>query len=311
MSRQKLFVILLFVTGSVAPLFAQSGKQFTIPMEDLKAWAGKPTTTIQVSISGHSAVHPVESDCEMHFGGKVATYKGDPDGWVLEPMNACDEPVPGNSTYSKTAWTSLGNQVTNTTITAEGVVRIWPEHLTSSGPSNPAHVVELHPLLKLTAGTKSYNFSNLVYAPDGFAGGLKTETATAILTDTAVTATESSGTVNVNFDSGRIGNFTVLTVNVLCDSIEDADGNHRMDGEVLLSRSHTVPVRLVTVAGSAINDTVAQLKAKGQKTAAYDFLVLFSLDPVALYNAASISHGQPKAVDRPLQLIVYGEAEAE
>jgi hypothetical protein len=84
-----------------------------------------------------------------------------------------------------------------------------------------------------------------------------------------------------------------------------------MDGEVILGHNQKVAVRLVTVAGSQINDTFAQLKKQGRLTATDDFLVLFSLDPVALYNGAKQSHGRTVKVEKPLQLIVYGEATSE
>lgn len=197
-------------------------------------------------------------------------------------------------------------------MTAEGLVRIWPEHLISSGPSNPAHAVELHPLLRLIiAGGKSYDFSKLVYAPDGFPGGLKPETAQNILTDTTVSVTESAGTVTIDFESGTIGNFATLAVRILCDTINEVANSLRMDGEVILGRNQKVAVRLVTAAGTQINDTIAQLKKQGKTTATDDFLVLFSLDPIALYDGAKQSHGRTLKVRRPLQLIVYGEATSE
>jgi hypothetical protein len=38
---------------------------------------------------------------------------------------------------------------------------------------------------------------------------------------------------------------------------------------------------------------------------------LFSLDPVALYDAATQSQGNPVEVKEPIQLIIYGEGQAE
>lgn len=303
-----LFVVSLY---PLLPLYAQSGRQFSVPLNDLKSWADMPTATLQVRVSGYSSVHAVQNDCEIHMGGKADSYGGDPDGWVLEPMNACLEPLPGNAIYSKSAWLALGNQVTNTTVTAEGLVRIWPEHLNSSGASNPAHALELHPLLRLIAGGKLYDFSKLVYAPEGFPGGLRPETAQNILTNTTVSVTESAGTVTIDFDSGTIGNFATLTVRVLCNTVNEVASSLRMDGEVILGHSQKVAVRLVTVAGTHINDSIAQLKKQGKVTATDDFLVLFSLDPVALYNGAKQSHGRTVEIQRPLQLIVYGEATSE
>lgn len=311
MSAKRSVVLFVVSLYALLPLYGQSGRQFSVPLNDLKTWADMPTATLQVRVSGYSSVHAVQNDCEIHLGGKVDSYAGDPDGWVLEPMNACLEPLPGNAIYSKSAWLALGNQVTNTSVTAEGLVRIWPEHLFSSGASNPAHALELHPLLRLIAGGKLYDFSKLVYAPDGFPGGLRAETAQNILTDTTVRVTESAGTVTIDFESGTIGNFATLTVRVLCNTIKEVTNGLRMDGEVIWGHDQKVAVRLVTVAGSQINDTFAQLKKQGKITATGDFLVLFSLDPVALYNSAKQSHGRAVKVEKPLQLIVYGEATSE
>jgi len=311
MIQKKLLTAVFVLCASVSLLHAQSGKEFSIPLDALKSWAENPTAMLNVKVTGHSRVHPVENDCEMHLGGQVTSYNGDPDGWVLEPMNVCVEPLPGTTTYSKAAWVRFADSLKNRTVTAKGIPRIWPEHLTSSGASNPAHAVELHPLLTLSDTGKSYDFSKLVYAPEGFSGGLKPETVTNILTGTTVSVTESEGRVNVNFESGRIGNFTTLSVRVLLATAEEINGSHRMDGEVILSQNQKVSVRLLTAAGSGINNTIAQLKQKGRKTATYDFLVLFSLDPVALYNAAKESKGQTVEVNKPLQLIVYGEGQPE
>jgi hypothetical protein len=56
---------------------------------------------------------------------------------------------------------------------------------------------------------------------------------------------------------------------------------------------------------------IAKLIQKGKTSAQFDFLVLFSLDPVALYDAATQSTGEPVEVKEPLQLIIYGEAQTE
>lgn len=311
MNYKKLIMAALVLWVGASLVSAQTGKEFSIPMSDLKAWAEKPVAVLQVKIAGHSAVHPVQNDCEMHLGGHVSTYQGDPNGWVLEPMNVCAEPLPGTTTYTKTAWVHFGDSLTGKTITATGIVRIWPEHLTSSGASNPAHALELHPLLVLTNGSASYDFSKLVYAPQDFPGGLSTGTASSILTHIAVTVTQSQDMANINFVAGTIGNFTTLSVGVDLQSAANIDGSYRMSGAVILDSGQNVPVKLLTSKGTAINDTIATLIQKGKTSAQYDFLVLFSLDPVALYNAATQSHGDSVEVKEPIQLIIYGEAQTE
>jgi hypothetical protein len=57
-------------------------RSFSLPFADLGVWA--KTIVIQldnVTIQGHSGVHKVESNCEMHFGASVKDYVGDPAGW--------------------------------------------------------------------------------------------------------------------------------------------------------------------------------------------------------------------------------------
>ena len=311
MDFKKLFIAGFVTCVSLSALHAQTGKEFSIPLNTLKSWADAPVAALKVKIAGHSGIHPVQNDCEMHLGGKVPGYAGDPDGWVLEPMNVCVEPLPGTANYPKTAWLRYGDSVKNATVKATGIVRIWPEHLTSSGASNPAHALELHPLLTLAAGGTSHDFAKLVYAPEGFPGGLKPETAANILTGTTVSVSETGGTVTVDFESGRIGNFSTFSVRMLLDTTEDVNGSHRLDGEVILSPTQKAPVRLLTAAGSDINATVARLMQGGRKSATFDLLVLFSLDPVALYRAAKESNGQSVQVSKPIQLIVYGEGQPE
>lgn len=311
MDYKKLIFATFVLSASASFVFSQTGKEFSIPMNDLKTWAEKPVAILQVKIAGHSAVHPVQNDCEMHLGGHGLAYKGDPNGWVLEPMNACVEPLPGTTTYTKTAWLHFGDSVTGKTVTATGIIRIWPEHLTSSGASNPAHALELHPLLAVSDGSASYDFSKLVYAPEGFPGGVSTGTASSILTHTTVTVTQSEGMANINFVAGTIGNFTTLSVRANLQSAVDIEGSHRMSGAVILDSGQDVAVKLLTSKGAAINDTIAKLIQQGKPSAQYDFLVLFSLDPVALYNAATQSHGDPVEVREPIQLIIYGEGQPQ
>jgi len=311
MGHKKLIIAGLLLWVGASLVSAQTGKEFSIPMNDLKVWAEKPVAALQVNIAGHSAVHPVQNDCEMHLGGHVTAYQGDPDGWVLEPMNVCSEPLPGTTAYSKAAWLHFGNLLTGKTVTATGIVRIWPEHLTSSGASNPAHALELHPLLAISSGSSSYDFSKLVYAPEGFSGGVSAGTASSILTNTKVTVAQSGDMASINFLSGTIGNFTTLSVRADLQTASNVDGSYRMDGAVILDSGTDVPVKLLTCKGTSINDTIAKLIQKGSTSAQYDFLVLFSLDPVALYDAATQSHGDSVEVKEPLQLIVYGEAQTE
>jgi len=280
---------------------------FTVPLDKLREWSAGITTSMNVQILGHSAVHDEPSDCEMHLGAKAADYTGDPAGWVLEPMNLCLEPFPGKSTASKKDWESFGDDLKQAKVHVEGVPRIWPEHLVGGrGPSNPNHALELHPLTRLQRGPNDYKFSSFIYAPDKLEG-ISDKTIRSILTDSEVSVTEKDGEVEINLDTGTIGNFAIVDLSFSTSAIKAMDGGFRIDGEAVLSRKESVPVSLVMVGDCDIGKSVAELRGRKQKKYSFEALVLFSLNPVALYQAAKTSNGKEVAVPDPIQLIVYGE----
>lgn len=291
--------------------------EFSISLGNLRDWAGRAVTTLDgVRIDGHSRVHKPDADCEMHFGSHAPGFRGDPDGLVLEPMNACVLPFPGKGVHNDDDWTAFGDQITNKTVTATGVPRIWPEHLTGGGaPSNPNHAVELHPLTALVADGQTFDFSPDIFAGE-YRGGVHEPTALSILRNTAVTVARSGDSADISFalnGPGNIGNFTVLDVIIERTSIaDDGAGSFRMDGEVFVDESNAVPVRIVTVRGSPVNEDIQRIRSghRARVTMA-GALVLFSLSPEALIAAADSSGGEPVEVVRPIQLILYGTPESE
>jgi hypothetical protein len=302
-------ILLVFVFG-VALARASGDRVFSIAIDDLKLWAEKIVVPFDARITGHSAVHPLDQDCEMHFGAQSDSFRGDPPGMVLEPMNLCVQPFFGKTQVVKKDWTNFGDGLVGSTVHVEGVPRIWPEHLIGTeSDSNPHHAVELHPLTLLKQGNTKRDFSAFVFDPPDYEGGVKPESALRILEKTGVSVVNHGGMVEITFDAGRIGNFTFLHVTILKDSIEDADGGHRMDGEVVGDADQTITVRLVTVAGSPVDAGIAKLKGQSGERFGMDALVLLSLSPEALHKAALQSNGESVVVQNPFQLIVYGEAD--
>ncbi len=306
--RQHLLIAFLAGLSALcnpASMLAQSaGRTFSIPVESLEAWSGKAVVQVRAKVLGHSAVHGVASDCEMHFGAAVSGYDGDPAGWVLEPMNLCIESPP---TKFKT-WIAFANSLNAATITVEGVPRIWPEHLVGGKPSNPDHVVEIHPVTRMKKASEEYKFTQFIYAPEGFEGGVSEDTADKILTSSTVTVVEDGGTVTITY-KGRIGNFTTLDLDIDPSTIEPIAGGHRMRSTVAIN-NEKVPVKVLTVTGSEIDSAVEELATK-RRPQTLGVLVLFSLDPEAVLKAAKTSRGNPVTVDNPLQLIAYGEPESQ
>jgi len=283
---------------------------FSIPIGDLRLWSEKIVVPMDVEITGRSGVHPKDQDCEMHFGGISDSFKGDPPGMVLEPMNLCVHPFFGKTQFIKKDWLTYADALVGATVHAEGVPRIWPEHLVGDeSDSNPHHAVEFHPLTTLRKASLKRDFSTFVFDPSEYEGGLKPETAIRILTRTTVSVANHDGMAEITFDSGRIGNFTFLHFTILRSSIEALEGGHRMNGEVREDTGETIPVRLVTIAGSPVDGAITKLAGRSGQRFGMDALVLLSLSPEALHKAAQQSSGDSIVVQNPFQLIVYGEAE--
>jgi len=170
MIRNKVMIGLLLC---VARLVAQGDKTFSIPVANLKEWSSSVVVTMNATILGNSGVHAQDADCEMHFGASVEGNKGDPDGFVFEPMNVCIENFFGSPKYVKSQWTNFGKSLANKSVRATGVPRIWPEHLDTGDnppPSNPHHAVEIHPLATMRVGSKPYDFTKFIYAPEAYEG---------------------------------------------------------------------------------------------------------------------------------------------
>jgi hypothetical protein len=313
-------------TSSAAMTSAATGsvKRFSIPIANLRQWAHTVVVTLpNVQISGHSPVHPLDSDCEIHLGGHTPAFQGVPDGLVLEPMNACVQPFPDpkqkNKLQNNADWVNFAEGLTElsttkgVTITATGVPRIWPEHLVGGGPSNPDHAVELHPLIGVVSPDKvaptdqtDFNFAGNVFAGQ-YSGGLKEPTALAILKNTSITVTKNGDLGDIAFKGGTIGNFTLMTVLIDRTSMQsDSDGSTRMNGAVVVQGNTRVPVRLVTVKGSPLNERITKISSNAGSELELEALVLFSLSPESVLAAADKSTGQAVKVDRPIQLILYG-----
>jgi hypothetical protein len=295
--------------AAVARSRTPAAKEFSIPISDLRQWAASVVVTMPgVTIDGHSKVHRQDADCEIHFGAHAPAFKGDPAGLVLEPMNACTMPFPGQDEQRDSDWIDFAKRIKNTVVTVSGVPRIWPEHLTGGGgPSNPDHAVEFHPLTSVATNGETFDFSTHVFAGE-YTGGVGRPTAENIVKQTTVTVTTNGNLADISFFGGRIGNFTTLDLNVDKASIaSDGAGSFRMNGEVILDDGTAVAVRMVTVKGSPINDRIESIRRRRSAMVSLgETLVLFSLSSEALMNAVNQSSGNPIQVDNPLQLILYG-----
>lgn len=287
--------------AATAPAPKFTPKEFTVPVSTLRNWASAVIVEVDAfTVEGHSAVHALADDCEMHLGGHTPNFTGDPDGLVMEPMNACVQPAPAGFA----SWPAFGDSLLTNSITAFGVPRIWPEHLDGGSPSNPDHAAELHPLTSLTFGAKTFDFAPNVFAGK-FQGGVSNATALKIVQQTTVSVTATGDSADISFSAGTIGNFTILSLVIDRTSIaDDGHGSFRAAATV-----DSVPVHLVSAKGSTVNTELGKMKSGKKNQIAQNMLILFSLSPQALLDAATRSHGTAVPVTEPIQLILYGVPE--
>jgi hypothetical protein len=276
-------------------------KEFTVPLDSLRSWAKTVIVTLDnVNVEGNSAVHALADDCEIHLGAHTPAFQGNPNGLVMEPMNACVQDPPTGFD----SWTAFAIEFKGKAISASGVPRIWPEHLNGGSASNPDHAVELHPLTAIVESGVTFDLAANIFA-GAYQGKANNQ---GIVSRVSVDVTTNGQDVNISFQGGQIGNFTTLDLLIDRSSITaDSDGSFRMNGEVAIDDSTTVPVRIVTAKGSPINDSMPEIKKRAGPTETMTgALVLYSLSPEALLDAANASHGDAVTVDRPIQLILYG-----
>jgi hypothetical protein len=174
--------------------------------------------------------------------------------------------------------------------------------------SNPDHAVELHPLTSVKAEGKTFDLSTNIDAGDyhGKDGNR------GVVSRVHVQVASSDGIAQISFQGGQIGNFTTLDLIIDRASIaNDSANSFRMTGKAALD-GETYPVRIVTVEGSPINSSMPGIKNKPGLTEEIDgALVLYSLSPQALLDAAKQSGGEPVEADTPIQLILYGTPESD
>jgi hypothetical protein len=291
----------------------RGGQEFTISLRNLRDWAAAVEITLfGIHVEGNSDVHPLDHDCEIHFGGHASSFQGVPDGLVLEPMNACVQPFPGQTVQKDSDWKSFADGLKGLTVSASGVPRIWPEHLNGKeSVSNPHHAVELHPLTSLVSAGRTFDFAEGIFAPEKFSAEIQPDSASAIIRKTSVTVARNGDFAEINF-RGKTGNFAVIEFVIDRSSItSDGAGSFRMNGEVEIDGSTAIPIRIVTVKGSPINDDIGKMKTRRHLQIGMTALVLFSLSPESLLDAANQSNGNDVTAERPIQLILFGPPSSE
>jgi len=121
-----------------------------------------PVQSLPFTFQCAGPVHTKANDCELHLSLLLDDAAVSDFQYIVgEPPNVCIDDATMH-------WRDTLNQLEGQHCEGRGVVRVWPEHLTSgSGCSNPEHFMELHPMLSLACAGTEYNWTDRLYAVEG------------------------------------------------------------------------------------------------------------------------------------------------
>jgi hypothetical protein len=283
---------------------------------------------VRVHIDARSNVKGLSQDCEVHLAGHVLDQAfGDPAGVVSEPPNDCEFlPNASNPTSGSTAttWRALiDHHMIGKDCTVTGFPRIFTEHVASgeAGTSNPNHVFELHPALKIACDSET---------PVAFFPALTAPAGLRHITASSAASCLSTRTLSVRFKDGQYeflqhagpgcGNFAIVEIGSLNPAwIRAMTGGHTAIARVSADGSTRVSLKVYTLGGTAIDDWLAGLMpAAGQPATippehilvhgviTYDYFAMIRV----LHPQGSSGWQQPTDwtdVPFPLAFVIYGK----
>ena len=274
--------------------------------------------TYRMHIDAHSKLKGVGEDCEMHMAATLATTGlVDPDAVIAEPPNLCVNDPAGGGTWVALADTRFIDKDCRVT----GFPRIFTEHATSGGgASNPNHVFELHPAMKIDCdGTAPVDFTPFMAAPEGLRHILPSSAESCI----------ANRTLSVRFKNGQFefvqkggngcGNFAILEVtHIHKDWIRSTGGGHSAIARVSADGDARHTLKLYTLVGTAADSWVTQVMGGQSDTKRHVVHGVLTYDYFSIIKAVTNADGTwiPtaslkawKPVGFPLAFIIYGETE--
>jgi hypothetical protein len=280
--------------------------------------------TLKLSLGEHSGIHPVAQDCELHLAGTFATALGDPAPFVVEPPNICTETPPGStvtSTKSRNArWLKLFDGENGKTCDVTGFPRIFTEHVSSggeSGGSNPNHVFEMHPALKIACqGGETLSFASFLKAPAGLRH-ITPQAADQCLSDRTLEVRFANNQYEFRQHGGGCGNFAIVELGALNPKwIRKVDGGHTAIARVSADGATRHSLKLYTFEGTDADTFVGGLM--GQTTIPEPHILVHGVFTYDYFAMLRLLHPRGQqwqtptswtAVPFPLAFLVYGETE--
>jgi hypothetical protein len=312
------------VVGLLAlPLFAQEHvSRFELSQDFVKHWSDEPLRDATVKVLGAGPVHPAATDCEIHVGAEFSDSAfTDFPGVVVEPPNLCH--FTGN--WRK----NIDAAADGEECVARGFMRAWPEHLTNGKPpSNPPHVLEMHPATELHCGSKSFDFLPKLKA---FADlGFKTPDTVNKMMDMNVWVCRGCGSSNdpsmLSFDycfgdpckAGQASNFARMKATIIRSTIRPESGKELDGVATAIARirpkgatpnGRLRPLKLYAVKGTKFYDDLIAERDKSGADPSFEIIGIFTLDPFSIkrtYEGKKFEDETWTPVMHPVSLIVFG-----
>lgn len=278
-SRLALIALLLFVAAPVAvsqddtPAL-NAPHDFAIARAWLEALREQKTflPTFRVEMKHRSAnVNTPAKDCEIHMATRlVGEPFGEPPFLVVEPPNVCrfkpNNPTP-TTTTPNTIWKNLfDTTMKDKQCDVTGFPRLYTEHMGEEGssPSNPAHVLEVHPATRIACDGAT---------PVDFVPNFRSVTGLRHIQ--AVSAHECISTLKlwvkyhaevdhyefVQDRSGRCGNLAIVEVTSLPrEWIRQTGGGRTAIGRVTANGEDIRTLKLYAVEGTPADAWFARVK---------------------------------------------------
>lgn len=225
--------------------------------------------TFDVRLGGHSKIHPVESDCEMHVAAALqGQLFGFPTGVVIEPPNLCMIDPNGDESDEVDAWLAVFDGLQGKNCKASGFPRIFTEHVTGgSGASNPDHVFELHPAVSVSCDGEKHDFTSFVKIFPGMRA-ISPKTAASCIANRKLDVMYDKNKDRYLFreNGGTCGNFAELAIGSVIDGtirpVKDAttkafQGGHSAIARVSADGETTSTLKIYTLEGSEIDRWLA------------------------------------------------------
>lgn len=292
--------------------------RFELTEEFVRSWSAEPVRDVDAVIDCAGPVHTPEKDCEIHIGAAFADPSfTDFPHVVLEPPNLCKTPREPKRAEL--------NELSGEPCIANGFLRAWPEHLKNgSGCSNPDHVLEVHPLVRLTCPDASYDFIDKLYAADDL--GYKSPEIVERMLDMQVWVCRgcSADETMLAFDycfgdpcrAGNASNFARMKARIIRSTIRPEEGK-TLDGvATVIARvqpdpdsPRLRPVKLYAVKGSKFYDELLAERGRSGAAPEWEIVGIFALDPFSIVRTldrASFTDGDWETVNHPVCLVVFG-----